>query len=266
MPGWSAGTVHRRAAGESHAGMGRQRLLRDALRHVSSPSSSPWASANRVVLGCIIVSFLCSAGSQASCPFTRELSEGMRILVLTIVISAAAAVLFPQKEDNHRRRSRRRGGARRMKTYLYILVMAATTYLIRVLPLTLIRKPIQQRVPALVPLLCALRHACGDDLPRHHERHTVAHRGRGGHGHRHRRRLVRAGASPRVARLLRDSADLRAFYRVSKSCKTPSADFPRRVFLCIHSTFSSPTEKKYSTFSLTFLPITRIRAMEYASS
>lgn len=42
--------------------------------------------------------------------------------------------------------------------------------------------------------------------------------------------------------------------------------FPRRVFLCIHSTFSSPTEKKYSTFSLTFLPITRIRAMEYASS
>lgn len=28
-----------------------------------------------------------------------------------------------------------------MKTYLYILVMAATTYLIRVLPLTLIRNP-----------------------------------------------------------------------------------------------------------------------------
>ena len=32
-----------------------------------------------------------------------------------------------------------------MKTYLYILVMAATTYLIRVLPLTLIRKPIKNR-------------------------------------------------------------------------------------------------------------------------
>ena len=30
-----------------------------------------------------------------------------------------------------------------MKTYLYILVMALTTYLIRVLPLTLIRKPIR---------------------------------------------------------------------------------------------------------------------------
>ncbi len=32
-----------------------------------------------------------------------------------------------------------------MKTYLYILVMALTTYLIRVLPLTLIRKPIKSR-------------------------------------------------------------------------------------------------------------------------
>ena len=32
-----------------------------------------------------------------------------------------------------------------MKTYLYLFVMAATTYLIRVLPLTLIRKPIQSR-------------------------------------------------------------------------------------------------------------------------
>ena len=32
-----------------------------------------------------------------------------------------------------------------MNTYLYIAVMALTTYAIRVLPLTLIRKPIQSR-------------------------------------------------------------------------------------------------------------------------
>ena len=32
-----------------------------------------------------------------------------------------------------------------MKTYLYIFVMALTTYLIRVLPLTLIRKPIENK-------------------------------------------------------------------------------------------------------------------------
>ena len=32
-----------------------------------------------------------------------------------------------------------------MKIYLYILVMAVTTYLIRMLPLTLIKKPIRNR-------------------------------------------------------------------------------------------------------------------------
>ena len=40
-----------------------------------------------------------------------------------------------------------------MKTYLYILVMAATTYLIRVLPLTLIRKPIRSaRSSSMFPM------------------------------------------------------------------------------------------------------------------
>ena len=32
-----------------------------------------------------------------------------------------------------------------MKTYIYIFVMAVTTYIIRVLPLTLIRKPIKNK-------------------------------------------------------------------------------------------------------------------------
>lgn len=32
-----------------------------------------------------------------------------------------------------------------MKVYLYVLVMAVTTYLIRALPLTLLKKPIQNR-------------------------------------------------------------------------------------------------------------------------
>ena len=43
-----------------------------------------------------VLSFTNSQGQT----FTRELSEGMRILVLTIVISAAAAILFPHKEDD----------------------------------------------------------------------------------------------------------------------------------------------------------------------
>ena len=59
----------------------------------------PVGKQNRIVLGCIGVSFLCSLLASVL-PFTRELSEGMRILVLTIVISAAAAILFPHKEDD----------------------------------------------------------------------------------------------------------------------------------------------------------------------
>ena len=58
----------------------------------------PVGKRDRVVLGCIVVSFLC--GWLASIlPVLRELSEGTRILILTVVISAVAAALFPQKED-----------------------------------------------------------------------------------------------------------------------------------------------------------------------
>ena len=149
--------------------------------------------------------------------------------------------------------------------YLYIAIMAGVSFLIRTLPLTLIRRPITNRflrsflfyvpyVTLAVMTFPAIMNATQSPIA------GAAAMVIG---------IVAAWCGldfSRLARLLRDSADLRAFYRVSKSCKTPSADFPRRVFLCIHSTFSSPTEKKYSTFSLTFLPITRIRAMEYASS
>ena len=80
MPGWSIGTV-----------LG---VLMGNLMPV-------WAVSGCSVMlfGCIGVSFLCSLLASVL-PFTRELSEGMRILVLTIVISAAAAILFPHKEDD----------------------------------------------------------------------------------------------------------------------------------------------------------------------
>ena len=59
----------------------------------------PVGKQNRVVLGCIAVSFLCSYLASVL-PLTRGLSEGLRILILTVVIAAAAAVLFPHKEDD----------------------------------------------------------------------------------------------------------------------------------------------------------------------
>ena len=58
----------------------------------------PVGKKDRVVLGCIAVSFL-SDGLAAVLPLLRGLSEGMRILLLTVVISAAAAMLFPHEED-----------------------------------------------------------------------------------------------------------------------------------------------------------------------
>ena len=79
MPGWSIGTV----------------MLFGMFLAIIIPVGKQ----NRIVLGCIGVSFLCSLLASVL-PFTRELSEGMRILVLTIVISAAAAILFPHKEDD----------------------------------------------------------------------------------------------------------------------------------------------------------------------
>ena len=58
----------------------------------------PEGKRSRVVLGCIAVSFL-SGWLASVLPVVREWSEGMRILLLTVVISAGAALLVPRKED-----------------------------------------------------------------------------------------------------------------------------------------------------------------------
>ena len=54
----------------------------------------PEGKKNRVVLGCIGVSFVLSG---LAAKFLPTLSSGMRILLLTIFISAAAAILFPRE-------------------------------------------------------------------------------------------------------------------------------------------------------------------------
>ena len=47
--------------------------------------------------------------------------------------------------------------------YIYILVMAGVSYLIRMLPLTLIRKEIKN--DSVISILCTIRHTGSDDLP-----------------------------------------------------------------------------------------------------
>ena len=142
-----------------------------------------------------------------------------------------------------------------MKTYLYILVMAATTYLIRVLPLTLIRKPIRSvflrsflfyvpYVTLSVMTFPAIMNATQSPI---------------------------AGAAAMVIGIIAAWCGL-GLLPVSLICcasvnmhQKASAQMCGRFFH-LYSRTSSPAEKKYSTFSLTFFPITRVRAIEYASS
>lgn len=99
-PGWALGTL---------AGV----ILGDILpmRAVSALSVGlygmfiaiiiPPARKSRVVAALVAVSFLLS-GLFSAIPVLSSISEGTRIILLTIVISAAAALLFPvQEEQNH---------------------------------------------------------------------------------------------------------------------------------------------------------------------
>ena len=98
MPGWSLGTVLGVLMGNlmpAWAESGFSVMLFGMFLAIIIPVGKQ----NRIVLGCIGVSFLYSFLASVL-PFTRELSEGMRILILTIVISAAAAILVPHKEDD----------------------------------------------------------------------------------------------------------------------------------------------------------------------
>lgn len=98
MPGWSLGTVLGVLMGDLMpvwAVSGFSVMLFGMFLAIIIPVGKQ----NRIVLGCIAASVLC--GWLASVlPLTRELSEGMRILILTIVISAIAALLFPHSEED----------------------------------------------------------------------------------------------------------------------------------------------------------------------
>ena len=97
IPGWSLGTVLGVLTGNlmpQWAVSGCSVMLFGMFLAIIIPEGKR----SRVVLGCIAVSF--ASGWLASVlPVVREWSEGMRILLLTVVISAGAALLFPRKED-----------------------------------------------------------------------------------------------------------------------------------------------------------------------
>ena len=97
IPGWSLGTVLGVVVGglmPQWAVGGFSVMLFSMFLAIIIPAGKQ----DRIVLGCILVSFLASwlAGKL---PPLCTLSDGTRILLLTVVISAAAAILFPRKED-----------------------------------------------------------------------------------------------------------------------------------------------------------------------
>ncbi len=58
----------------------------------------PPARQNKVIAGIVIISMLLSF-AMASLPLVKELSSGIRVIILTVVIALAAAILFPVKEE-----------------------------------------------------------------------------------------------------------------------------------------------------------------------
>ena len=96
IPGWSLGTLFGALAGNVlpvWAMNGFSVMLYGMFLAIIMPEGKK----NRVVLGCIGVSFVLSALAAKLLPM---LSGGMRILLLTIFISAAAAILFPRENPD----------------------------------------------------------------------------------------------------------------------------------------------------------------------
>ena len=105
LPAWSLGTLTGALAGSvlpQWAMGGFSVMLYGMFLAIIVPEGKK----NRTVLGCILVSF---AASLLAARLLPTLSEGMRILLLTVVISAAAAVLFPHREPAEEKRTFREG-------------------------------------------------------------------------------------------------------------------------------------------------------------
>ena len=97
IPGWALGT----ALGVTAGSVLPARVvsaLSVALFGMFLAIIVPPARKNRAVLLCVLVSFVLS-GLCAVLPVVKALSEGMRTILLTIVIASAAALLFPVADE-----------------------------------------------------------------------------------------------------------------------------------------------------------------------
>ena len=127
MPGWALGTFLGTSVGNVLPA-NVVSALSVGLYGMFLAVIIPASRKSKVILGVVVVSMAASFALECI-PLFASLASGTRIILLTVVIAAGAALLFPVKEEHN--------------VYLYIAVVALVTYLIRVLPLTLIRREIK---------------------------------------------------------------------------------------------------------------------------
>ena len=96
-PGWALGTCLGVVLGTALPDR-ITRALSVALYGMFLAVIIPPARTNKVIAGLVLISMICS--SLFSClPVLANISSGMKVIILTILISGAASVLFPIKEE-----------------------------------------------------------------------------------------------------------------------------------------------------------------------
>ena len=97
IPGWSLGTCLGVILGTALPDR-ITRALSVALYGMFLAVIIPPARKNKVIAGLVVLSMAASS-LFAYLPVLNQISSGMRVIILTVVISGIAAVLFPVKED-----------------------------------------------------------------------------------------------------------------------------------------------------------------------
>ncbi len=99
-PCWAVGTALGAIAGNLLP-VGLVSAFGVALYGMFLATIIPPAKKSRIIAVLIIICFAASYAASRL-PFTSQLSEGTRIIILTVILSSAAAVLFPIKDDEEK--------------------------------------------------------------------------------------------------------------------------------------------------------------------
>lgn len=97
VPGWALGTALGTVVG-GILPLWLTSALSVALYGMFLAIIIPPARKDKVIMGLIALCFAASYVSE-HLPLIRDLSDGMRIILLTVALSTAAALLFPQKDE-----------------------------------------------------------------------------------------------------------------------------------------------------------------------